>query len=72
MRAPNPPCKRDCPGREPGCHNVKTCEPWKKYQEALMEYHEALRRERRAEKDWRETRGSILAEENRIGRRKHC
>ena len=72
MKAPMPPCGRACPRRQPGCHNEETCPGWKKYREDLAAWNAFKEKRAREEKDWREARGSILWEENRIrGKRKH-
>lgn len=33
-------CCYECPDRKPGCHNIETCEKWKKHEEDKKERYE--------------------------------
>lgn len=46
---PKPPCGRNCPKRSaiPNCHDSVVCPDWAAYQEALAEWSEAMKAEKR-------------------------
>ena len=54
---PKPPCGRNCPKRSaiPNCHDSVVCPDWAAYQEALAEWSEAMKAEKREKADLKAT-----------------
>ena len=59
---PKPPCGRNCPKRSaiPNCHDSVVCPDWAAYQEALAEWSEAMKAEKREKADLKATKNGWL------------
>ncbi|MBT9650309.1 hypothetical protein GPK87_12870 [Oscillibacter sp. MCC667] len=58
---PKPPCGRNCPKRSaiPNCHDSVVCPDWAAYQEALAEWSEAMKAEKREKADLKATKSRM-------------
>lgn len=58
---PKPPCGRNCPKRSaiPNCHDSVVCPDWAAYQEALAEWSEAMKAEKREKADLKATKNRM-------------